>query len=67
MNEKDLLLGWLPNRLSDEAAYELYQILEQLNEAIDQKYAVQIRRHIASLQPPLPEDWDPWRSDSDGE
>jgi len=67
MNEEELLLGWLPNRISDETAYELYQILEQLTEVLEQKYYAQIRRHVAGLQPPVPENWAPWRKESNSD
>lgn len=63
MKEDNLLLGWLPNNLSDEAAYELYLLLERLTEVVETQYFAQIRRHIASIQPPVPENWDLWNNE----
>jgi hypothetical protein len=67
MNEEKLLLGWLPNHLSDEAAYELCVLMRQMTEIAEQKYYAQIRRHVMSLQPPLSESLDFWRDEQGGE
>lgn len=55
MKEDKLLLGWLPNHLSGEEAYELHLLLARLTEVIEYKYYSQIRRHITSIQPPAPD------------
>lgn len=65
MNNSDLLLGWLPNDLSDESAYQLYILMEQLTTMLEQKYYTQIRRHINSLQPPISENLDLWGDEID--
>jgi len=65
MNNPNLLLGWLPNDLSDESAYQLYILMEQLTTMVEQKYYSQIRRHINSLQPSKPENLDLWGDEID--
>jgi len=65
MNDADHLLGWLPNDLSDEAAFHLYTLAEQFVESVECKYGHQIRRHIASLQQSPPDNLDLWENNAD--
>lgn len=65
MNNPDPLLAWLPNNLSDESAYQLYILMAQITEVVEQKYYTQIRRHIQSLQPPRPESLELWGDEID--
>tara|TARA_R110001583_G_scaffold195123_2_gene369537 strand:+ start:3563 stop:3757 length:195 start_codon:yes stop_codon:yes gene_type:complete len=38
----------LPEDISDEAAYEIYELLEELFMAVEERYYHQIRRHLQS-------------------
>ena len=40
-----------PPNLSDEAAYEMAEILEALSLAFEERYFAQIRRHRRALNP----------------
>lgn len=37
---------YLPEDISDEAAYELYEVLEGLFTAVEERYRERIRRHL---------------------
>ncbi len=50
--------SWLPNHLSDEAAFALSEFFNGLALACDEKYYAQIRRYTQSLIMPEPPDWD---------
>jgi hypothetical protein len=39
---------YLPEDISDEAAYELYEVLEELFMAVEERYRYRIRRHLQS-------------------
>ena len=40
----------LPSNLSDEAAYAIYSLLEQLTYTVEWRYCAQIRRHLETSQ-----------------
>ena len=48
-----------PPNLSDEAAYEMAEILEALSLAFEERYFAQIRRHRRALNPRRSELVDP--------
>ena len=46
MELEDTLNTLLPDTLSDEAAYALYDVQQRLTDAIERRYRLQIRRYL---------------------
>ncbi len=61
-----LRLSFPPN-LSDEAAYEIFEFLEALTLAFEERYLGQIRRHQRAIHPKRSESSNrPWEDDDGG-
>jgi hypothetical protein len=65
MNQKDLMTLQILPELSDQAAYELYDLLERLLMASEERYRHQIRRYLKSRQPEESQNLDLWGDDLD--
>ncbi len=64
MNKQPPLSLSFPPGLSDEAAYEIFEFLEALSLAFEERYFGQIRRHRQALNPKRNELVDqPWEED----
>jgi hypothetical protein len=50
MRPDDTLNSLLPDILSDEAAYELYDLQQRLADTIERRYHRQIRRYLQNCQ-----------------
>ena len=50
-DEEEWLWRWLPEGLSDEAAYQLFTLLEALTCAIERKYLAQLLRYRCQIDP----------------
>jgi len=65
MQPNDLPLVCLPTDLSDEAAAQLYEFLQELTATFERHYFAQLRRHYSAPEeqqrnrPPEPPDTDP--------
>ena len=51
MDEQPTLSFLFPPTLSDEAAYEIFEFLEALSLAFEERYFEQIRRHRRATHP----------------
>ena len=51
MDEQPTLSFLFPPSLSDEAAYEIFEFLEALSLAFEERYVGQIRRHRRAIHP----------------
>ncbi len=51
MNKQPPLSLSFPPGLSDEAAYEIFEFLEALSLAFDERYFAQIQRHYRAINP----------------
>ena len=51
MDKQPPLKAFLPPNLSDEAAYEIFEFLEALTLAFEERYFAQIRRHRQAIYP----------------
>ena len=64
MNPLPPLRFAFPPNLSDEAAYEIFEFLEALSLAFEERYFGQIRRHRQAVKPKRNELVDqPWEED----
>lgn len=50
MHPDDALKHLLPDALSDEAAYALYDVQQRLADAIERRYRLQIRRYLQNCE-----------------
>jgi hypothetical protein len=65
MKNSDIIIQQLLPTLSDEAAYEFYDLLDRIFTATEERYRHQIRRYLQSCQPERNPNLDLWEDNPD--